>query len=132
MKKGILMIILAVMVIASVVLWFVKTTKEIQLEDIAKFGVILLVVGFAVVVAFKKIRSAKADLPSEDELSKKVMQKAASLAYFVSLYWWLILGFFSERIKLETHSQIGIGIIGMAVLLATFWFYYNYKGKFNE
>ena len=132
MKKGMLMIILAIMVIAGVVLWFVKTTKEIQLEDIAKFGVILIVVGFALVVAIKKIRSAKADLPSEDELSKKVMQKAASLAYYVSLYWWLIIGYFSDRIKLETHTLIGIGIIGMAALLATFWFYYNYKGKFNE
>lgn len=132
MKRGILLIILAIMVIASVVLWFTSTTKDISLGDIAMYGAILLVVGFAVFVAVNKIKSAKANLPTEDELSKKIMQKTASTSYYVSLYWWLFLMYFSDKLKLETHTQIGVGILGMAMLFASFWVYFNFKGKFNE
>ncbi len=132
MKKEFTMIVLAILVIISVVFWFTSTTKPISISEIAMYGALMLIVGFAVFIAIRRMKAAKEGLTTEDELSKKVLQKASSMAFYTSLYWWLFLMYFTEKSKFENHTQIGVGILGMAVLFAAFWVYYNYKGKFNE
>jgi peptidoglycan/LPS O-acetylase OafA/YrhL len=132
MKKGLIMILLAIMVIVTVVFWFTNSTKPVKLGEIAMIGSIVLVVGFALFVAFARIKAVKAGLKPEDELSRKIMQKTASMSFYVSLYWWLFLMYFSSKIKLESHTLIGLGILGMAILFGVFWFYFNYRGKFND
>jgi len=126
------MIVLAILVIISVVFWFTSTTKPISISEIAMYGALMLIVGFAVFIAIRRMKAAKEGLATEDELSKKVLQKASSMAFYTSLYWWLFLMYFTEKSKFENHNQIGVGILGMALLFAAFWVYYNYKGKFNE
>lgn len=132
MKKGLLIILIAIMVIVTVGLWYSNITKPTEPTDIAMIGIIVLIVGFALFMAYTRIKSAKAGLKHEDELSKKIMQKTASISFYVSLYWWLFLGYYSDKIELESHTIIGIGIAGMAVLFAGFWFYFNYRGRFND
>jgi len=132
MKKEISMILLAILVVITVVFWFTSTAKEINLGVITMYGAIILVVGFALFVATSRIKAVKSGLAPEDELSKKILQKTAALSYYVSLYWWLILMYFSDRIKLENHTLIGVGILGMAILFAVIWFFFNFKGEFNE
>lgn len=132
MKKELVMILLSAMVIISVILWFTNTSHPINLREIGMYGAVILLVGFALLIAIKRIQAIKSGLKPEDELSKKIVQKAAAMSYYTSLYWFLILMYFSDKTKLESHTLIGLGIIGMAVLFAAFWVYYNYKGKFNE
>ena len=132
MKKGLIMILLAIMVIVSVVFWFTSSAKPVKFSEIAMIGTIALVVGFALFVAFMRVKAVRAGLKPEDELSKRIMQKTASMSFYVSIYWWLLLMYFSDKIKLESHTLIGLGILGMAVLFAGFWFYFNYRGKFND
>jgi peptidoglycan/LPS O-acetylase OafA/YrhL len=132
MKKELIMILLAVMVIVTVILWFTSSTKPVKFGEIAMIGTIALVVGFALFVAFTRMKAVKAGLRPEDELSKKIMQKTASMSFYVSLYWWLFLMYFSDKIKLESHTLIGLGILGMAILFGGFWFYFNYRGRFND
>lgn len=132
MKKAIIMIVLALMVITGVITWVANTKSEITIQEVGMFGALILLVGFAVFIAIKKIKSAKAGLKSEDELSKKIMNMAAARSYYVSIYLWLFIMYLSDRTVLEIHSLIGLGIIGMAILFAGFWVFFNFRGKFNE
>lgn len=87
---------------------------------------------FALFIGFKRLSSARRGEPSEDELSKKVMQKTASFSYYISLYLWLIIMYFSEKLDYETHTLIGAGIIGMAITFAVCWLIFNFGGIKNE
>ena len=93
---------------------------------------IILVVGFAVFIGYKRVTSAKRGEPAEDELSKKVMLRTSSLSFYISLYLWLVIMYFSDKLKLETHTIIGVGILGMAVTFAICWIYFNFRGVRNE
>ena len=128
MRKAVIVFILAAMVLILTGVWFFSSSNKLSPSNFMGFGVIILVVGFAAFVGLKKLSSAKRGEPAEDELSKKVMQKTAALSYYVSLYLWLALSYFSDRMKLETHSIIAIGILGMAITFAICWIIFNFRG----
>ena len=132
MKKGLLMILLAALVIVSVIIWLLDGKNEIKIGTLVMLSTILLVTGFAVALAISKLKSAKEGLASEDELSQLLKDKASSRSYYVSLYWWLIVMYMSDKTSVATDTLIGVGILGMAVLFAGFWIYFNFKGKINE
>lgn len=132
MKKAMIVFILAALVLVSTGLWFFSGTNRLNLADFAGLGVIILVVGFAVFIGFKKFSSAKRGEPAEDELSKKVLQKTAALSYYISLYLWLVLAYFSDKTKIETHTVFAIGILGMAITFALCWVFFNFRGIKNE
>lgn len=132
MKKGVLMIVLGVLVIFGVVIWILIDPTEIKPGNLLMYGIILLLIVFAIAIAISRLRSAKAGLTPEDELSRLMKDKASSRSYYVSLYVWLIVMYLSDKTKLETDALIGAGILGMAVLFAGFWIYFNFKGKIND
>ena len=132
MKRAVLVFVLAAMFVATTALWFFSKTNKITTVDIVGLGVILLVVGFAVFIGYKRLTSAKRGEPAEDELSKKVMLKTSSLSYYISLYLWLVIMYFSDKLKIEIHTILGIGILGMAVTFAICWLVFNFRGVRNE
>jgi peptidoglycan/LPS O-acetylase OafA/YrhL len=132
MKRAVLVFVLAAMVVILTALWFFSNTNKITTVNILNLGVILLVVGFAVFIGYKSLISAKRGEPTEDELSKKVMLRTSSLSYYISIYLWLVIGYFSDKVKLETHTIIGAGIVGMAVVFAICWLVFNFRGIKNE
>jgi peptidoglycan/LPS O-acetylase OafA/YrhL len=132
MKKAIIVFILAALVLATVGLWIFSSSSKFTPVDLVSFGVIILVVGFAVFVGYKRLSSARRGEPPEDELSKKVMQKTAGLSYYISLYLWLAIMYFSDKLKYETHTLIAAGILGMAITFAVCWLIVNFMGIRNE
>ena len=90
---------------------------------------ILLVLAFAVFLGIRRFRSIKKSQPPEDEMLKNVLKRAAGTAYYLSLYSWLAMMYFSDKIEMEISSFIGLGIIIMAVEFALSWVYYNFFGK---
>ena len=132
MKRAVLVFILAALVLITTGLWFFSSSNKLDLPDFLGLAVIILVVGFAFYFGYKKLTSAKRGEPAEDELSKKVMHKAASWSYFISLYLWLAIMYFSDRLKYETHTLIGAGILGMAIVFAICWLVFNFRGIRNE
>jgi len=131
MKRAILVFVLAVLVLLTVGLWIFSST-ELKPMDLVSFGIIILVVAFAVFIGYKRLSSAKRGEPPEDELSKKVMQKTSALSYYISLYLWLAIMYFSDKIDYETHTVIGAGILGMAIVFAICWLVFNFRGIRNE
>ena len=69
----------------------------------------------------------KDGFPLQDERSKKVMEKASSKAFYISLYFLLAIGFLSDDvIQFRDVSQAtSLAVGGMAVLFAICWFFYN-------
>jgi peptidoglycan/LPS O-acetylase OafA/YrhL len=131
MKKSIFAVIVSIMVLASTILWITKSGPGTIAES-AHFIVIFIVVLFGLYVAYRRFSSEKLGQPAEDEFSKKVLQKAAALSYYVSLYLWLIIMYLTDRFKAETDVMFGWGILGMAVIFGASWIYYNFKGIKNE
>lgn len=132
MKKALLVFIVAALVLVTVGIWIFSVRGAIKPFDLVSFGVTILVIAFAVFVGFKRLNSARRGEPAEDELSKKVMQKTASLSYYISLYWWLVIMYFADKLNYETHSFIAAGILGMAVIFAVCWLVFNFRGIRNE
>ncbi|MBN1789001.1 MAG: hypothetical protein JW830_00805 [Bacteroidales bacterium] len=132
MKRAYLVFIVAGLVLAATALWFLLSNTQFKLYDLVETGIIILVVGFAVYLGYKRFSSAKRGEPAEDEMSRKVMRKTASWSYYISLYLWLAIMYFSDRIKLENHALIGAGILGMAVVFAISWLVINFGGIKNE
>ena len=56
------------------------------------------IVVFAIIVFIRGSRSLEEGFPLHDERSRKVLEKASSKAFYVSLYMLLGIGFLSETI----------------------------------
>jgi hypothetical protein len=88
----------------------------------------LILIGFGAFFGLSRLRSAKRGEPPEDELSKKILQKASSVSYYISIYMWLGFGYLSDKTKIESHTLIGAGILGMAILFFACWIFYKIRG----
>ena len=132
MKRGIIVFIVAALVLFTTGLWLFNASEKFKPFELVGLGILILVVLFAVFIGYKRISSAKRGEPPEDELSKKVMQKTSALSYYISLYLWLAIMYFSDRLDYETHTVIGAGILGMAVVFAVCWMVFNFTGVRNE
>jgi peptidoglycan/LPS O-acetylase OafA/YrhL len=120
MKKTISIFVIIGLLVLALILWIMKT-RTITYQDILMFGGLLVVVGFAVFIGINRIKSVIQKEPFEDELSKKIMTKASSISYYISIYLWLIIMYFSDKMTLESHSLIGAGILGMAIIFLLSW-----------
>lgn len=134
MKKTILVFVVAGLVIAATALWFFSSPEFIRTDpiELLHFGVILVVVLFALFFGYKRLTSARRGEPVEDELTKKVMQRTAALSYYISLYFWVFLLFIKDRITFDQEQLLGAGILAMAIIFAIVWLALNFRGIRNE
>jgi peptidoglycan/LPS O-acetylase OafA/YrhL len=132
MKKSIFVFLVAAMVIFSSIIWYFGSDASMKSTDLLHFGVIFLVVAFALFIGYKRWTSEKRGEPAEDELSKRVLQKTAAISYYISLYLWVFLLFIKDRISMDTEEIIGTGILGMALIFAVSWLIIHFKGLAND
>ena len=132
MKKGKGIFIISALVLITCLIWFFTSGADLKLPNLLNFGVILVILIFAVWLGIKRFKSVRNGEPAEDELSKKVLMKASSMAYYISIYLWLAIMYFSDRINLPNHTMIGTGILGMAVVFAVCWLIVNFTRLKNE
>jgi peptidoglycan/LPS O-acetylase OafA/YrhL len=131
MKKSIIIAVLAVLVMAAIVVWMLNSEGPISGKAIGMGAIQLVVLVFAALVVYKKWTAAKNKLPAEDEMSKSILRRGAATSYYVSMYMWLAIMYFEERIELEI-STIGAGILGMAIIYALSWVYHSYIRKSHD
>jgi peptidoglycan/LPS O-acetylase OafA/YrhL len=132
MKKIVIVFVVAALIVITTILWISGKGTESGFLEFVQYGIVLTIVVFALFLGFKRFKSYREREPREDELSKRIVQKAASLSYYVSIYLWLAIMYFSDRIKYETHSIIGAGILGMAVTFGICWLITYIRGIRNE
>jgi len=89
----------------------------------------IIILMFAIIVYKRGNRDLRGGYPLKDERSKRVLEKAMSMSFLVSIYMLLAIGFLSDDIiKFRDVSQatsLAIGV--MAILFLIFWIYYNKK-----
>lgn len=132
MKKSIIVFIVAALVLVGSGIWFLTSGKDFKPMDLLHFVVILLIVGFALFIGYKRLSSTKRGEPAEDEFSKRVLQRTAAVSYYVSLYIWLFLLFLKDRVKFDTEELLGTGIVGMAATFGISWLIINFRGFRND
>jgi hypothetical protein len=128
MKKSFPALIISTLVLISTVLWVTSSKTTLNFGSIAQIGIILVVISIGAYVGITRLKSEKRGEPAEDEMSKKILQKASSTSYYISLYVWLGVMYYSDKTKLETHSLIGAGIVGMAIVFCACWVFYKIRG----
>jgi uncharacterized membrane protein len=121
MKKAIVSFILSALVLASLALWALKGHITGNVQEVVMAGIVVVLVGFGVYVGVSRLRSHLRREPGDDELSRNVMTRASSLAYYISIYLWLFVMYISDKTSLEAHSLVGAGILGMAVIFLFCW-----------
>jgi peptidoglycan/LPS O-acetylase OafA/YrhL len=127
--RTIFIVMICIIVTISVGAWmYFSMDGAFKLADITQVAIIIVLVAFALLIGIRRLGSARRGEPVEDELSRKIMQKAAASSYYLSLYWWLLLIYLSDDLEMETGTMIGTGILGMAILLALSWLYFKLKG----
>jgi peptidoglycan/LPS O-acetylase OafA/YrhL len=131
MKKVIIALVISLLVLVSAILWLILDRPFIAGESI-QFVVIIIMVGFGLFFAFRRLNSTRKGQPQEDELSKKILQKSAALSYYISLYLWLVIMYLTDKYKGETEVMFGWGILGMAVIFGLSWIFNYFRGVGNE
>ena len=110
MKKIVYPFILLLLVIITSGLWFSYSSETYSFKKMSPFLILIFVIGFAVFIGIKRLLSFKRGEPVEDELSKKILTKASSVSFYVSIYLWLFIMYYSDKTELESHTIIGMGI----------------------
>jgi peptidoglycan/LPS O-acetylase OafA/YrhL len=130
MKKLFLLLAIILMVIISIALWYYRQSSLEAGEKIEfiHFGIIILVIAFAVYIGIKRYLSLRRGEPAEDEMSKSILQKTAAISYYISLYLWVFILFIKDRTNIDTEQLIGSGILGMAIIYASIAVFLNFKG----
>ena len=126
--RMIALIIVSLLVIVTGLLFSIKSYAKGNIAGAIGGGFIAITIFVFAIFVFKRgNRDIKEGYPLKDERSKKVIEKASSLAFYVTLYLLLAIGFLSdEMIKFRDVSQAtGLAVAGMAILFAVFWAYYN-------
>jgi peptidoglycan/LPS O-acetylase OafA/YrhL len=138
MKKAILTAVLAFLVTGTIALWIIQAERssgaslKLNGSTILMMAVAVVILVYGALVILKGFRDAKNKLPARDELSRKILRRGAATSYYVSIYLWLALMYFEERIELERSSLIGAGILGMAIIFALSWLYHRFISKAHD
>jgi len=132
MKRSYLIFGVVVLVLITVGFWFFSAGFSMEISESLQFPIIIIIVGFAVFIGIKRFKSEKRGEPAEDELSKKIMQKAAAISYFISIYLWLVLMYIAGKGGNDNEVLFGWGILGMAVIFFISWVIIYFVGIKNE
>ena len=131
MKKTIVIFAVGALVLAGLAAWMLEGRVAGDGWEIATTGLAFVLVGFAAALGLTRLRHRRHGEPAEDELSKRIMTRATSLAYYVSLYMWLFVMFIGDKVALPARSLVGTGIAGMAVVFLFCWLGVRFFGTKN-
>lgn len=132
MKRTVVLFVIIALILVSIAVWLLGTSGRFNYVDVFQFGVILVVVGFALFLGLKRVGSLKRGEPAEDELSRRILQKTAAISYYISLYMWVFMIYLKDRVTMDTEQLLGTGILAMAVTFGVVWLVINRKGIRNE
>ena len=128
MKKSILLTVVLTIVIATLIMWAINSEFEMNFQGLSMAFILLIIIAFAAFQILSRIKSASRQEPPEDELSKKIMRRASSMAFYTSIYSWLVFSFLNDRWQLEGHTIIGAGILAMVIIFVLYWIYFKIAG----
>jgi hypothetical protein len=132
MKKSVIIFVVAVLSVISLIVWLLNSLTSGHLSEIIALAIIIIVGGFSIFQGIGRFKSLIRKEPLEDEFSRNITTNASSLSYYISIYLWLFIMLISDKISLATHTLIGAGILGMALIFALSWLGIRLFGLKNE
>ncbi len=132
MKRAILPLVISVLVIVSTIAWLRQVPGKLSMEEWSGALVIFILAAGGIAFAYQRLQSARRGEPVWDELSRRMMEKASSMAFYGSLYMWLVIMYLKDRVDADTEVLIGTGILGMSMLWLICTIYVRVKGLKNE
>ena len=135
MKRIFLPVFIVTMVLIIAGIWIFQTVdppKDSVASEIIFVAAIVILFIVSIFFSIKRLKNRKLGLPEEDELSKKIMNKAGAKSFFVSLFLWLTLLYIHNHTTLHTEILFGYGIIGMAFIFITFTIIFSIRGIKDE
>ncbi|MCK5040136.1 MAG: hypothetical protein KAR87_04170 [Candidatus Aenigmarchaeota archaeon] len=124
-------IITAIVILTSLLFAGTLLAKGKTIDMILPIGIIVIIGLFMIPFVKRRFFDVKKGFPFEDERSKKIMNRTAAYAYYMSLYWLLAIGFASSNEWIyfrDIPQAISTGIIGMAIIFGMCYFMVNRKG----
>ncbi|KPL15117.1 MAG: hypothetical protein AMS23_01280 [Bacteroides sp. SM1_62] len=105
--------------------------QNLELPRFMEYLHVLIMICMAVVGIYQGyliLRARSRKQPADDELSIKILHRAAMVSYLISLNLWAILIYVSSKTKIDPGILFGIGIICMAVVFALSWMVIKIRG----
>ena len=124
-------IITALVILTSLLFTGTLLAKGKTMQVILPIGIIVIIGLFMIPFVKRRYFDVKKGFPFEDERTKRIMNRTAACAYYISLYWLLAIGFASsnEWIQFRDISHaINTGIIGMALIFGICYIWISRKG----
>ncbi len=114
-------------------LWIVQPIESASpILEYIFVGIILIFFLIGFYLGYSRNKRKKQGFPDEDELSKKIVQKAAAISFYSSILLWLLLIYLYSHLQIEIKWLLSIGMIGMAILFISIWLVINNIGIKNE
>ena len=132
MKKSYLALLVSALVLISLLFWIINIKNEPISIEILQIFVIILLISFGAYFGIRRLKSERLKELLEDEMSKKLLQKSSSIAFYISLYLWVLLMYIADKKIYESDVVFGIGILGMGVVFASSYFILRFIGLKNE
>jgi hypothetical protein len=81
----------------------------------------ICIVAIGLYQGYLMLMARKLEQPADDELSLKILHRAAMVSYIVSLNLWAILIYIGSKTEVDPFLLIGIGLLSMAFVFAASW-----------
>ncbi|MEQ8245496.1 MAG: hypothetical protein RIB63_19615 [Fulvivirga sp.] len=110
----------AAIILGLMSFWVFKTTKPFNEFAYGIMAVMLIIVGFVIYFGIQALKDAKSGLNPVDELSKTISEKAAAIAFRISIFMWLFGLFALDMFNVDSVNKakfvIAIGMVGMTLI----------------
>lgn len=130
--KSLISFILPIAGITLLSLWAHIAKEPFDTVGYLIFGLSILMIGLGLYFKIQSYKNEKSGLTSDDELSKRIKEKATAKSFNISFYMWLFIILFVKDIEPKVKIIMGLGLLGMALVFFINWFYYSKVGISDE
>ncbi|MCB0636190.1 MAG: DUF2178 domain-containing protein [Lewinella sp.] len=131
-SRSLLMIMVALTVTATLGAWMYMSMETLELGAILLFAGAGLIVLGSFYIAYTRLRAERAGLPGEDELSRRVMEKASAGAFVATIWILTILIMFVVDSNLRPEHVLELAIVLIGLAWVGLWIYYHSQGIEGE
>lgn len=108
--------------------WAYETEKSFNTLAYVIFGAAILIIGLGLYFKVNNFKSEKAGLTPEDELSKRIKEKAGAMAFKFSIFMWVFGVLFFVDMGPQAKIVVGLGVLGMGLVFFATWLYLSKVG----
>jgi hypothetical protein len=118
----------ALVLLSMLLLSAIMSGKGMFYDSIGWLLLGVIVLSFGVLYLRGGLKDARKGMPFQDERTKKILLQANSKAFELSIWWLLVLMYFTDEIDIIPRHVAAAGIAGMALLFFVSWIWYDRRG----